>query len=201
MCGRYELLFNHNNDEIQRILDLASKNNPEVFFEPKEIFPSAIAPVILSSGHKISIEFARWGFPGMQKNEWIINARSETVSQKPKFRQSFHARRCVIPATGFYEWTHDSQKKKYKFHIPDHKNIYMAGIWNEYNGEKHFVILTTAANHSMAPIHNRMPLIIPKEVIRSWIYDAEAASSFLTQPSPELIAQNVDPYEQLTFSF
>ena len=74
----------------------------------------------------------------------------------------------------------------------------MAGIWNEYEGEKHFVILTTVANQSMAPIHNRMPLILPKELIRRWINDTELALSFLTQIPPELRVENTDPFEQLT---
>ena len=74
----------------------------------------------------------------------------------------------------------------------------MAGIWNEYDGQKHFVILTTAANRSMEPIHNRMPLILPKEQIRSWINDTNMALSLLSQIPPELSVVNADPFEQLT---
>lgn len=198
MCGRYELFYNDDNYEMNKIIELAEKNNPSASFEPKEVFPSANVPIIASTENKIKPEFFVWGFPGFQKKELIINARSETAAQKPTFKQAMLHRRCVVPSTGFYEWSHDSQKKKYKFNLPEQENLYMAGIWNEYEGEKHFVILTTAANQSLAPIHNRMPLILPKELIRSWINDTELALSFLTQIPPELRVENADPYEQLT---
>ena len=198
MCGRYELFYNDENYEMNKIIELAEKNTPSVSFEPKEVFPSANVPIIASTENKIKPEFFVWGFPGFQKKELIINARSETVAQKPTFKQAMLHRRCVVPSTGFYEWSHDSQKKKYKFNLPEQENLYMAGIWNEYEGEKHFVILTTAANQSMTPIHNRMPLILPKELIRSWINDTELALSLLAQIPPELRVENADPFEQLT---
>ena len=187
MCGRYELFYNDDNYEMNRIIELAVSNSSA----PKacttgEIYPSNAAPIIASSGKKISPEFFVWGFPGFQKKELIINARSETAAQKPTFKQALIQRRCVVPSTGFYEWSHDSQKKKYKFNLPEQENLYMAGIWNEYDGQKHFVILTTAANRSMEPIHNRMPLILPKELIRSWINDTNMALSLLSQMPPEL---------------
>lgn len=198
MCGRYELFYNDDNYEMNKIIELAEKNTSAVSFEPKEVFPSANVPIIASTENKIKPEFFVWGFPGFHKKELIINARSETAAQKPTFKQAMLHRRCVVPSTGFYEWSHDSQKKKYKFNLPEQENLYMAGIWNEYEGEKHFVILTTAANQSMAPIHNRMPLILPKELIRSWINDTELALSLLAQIPPELRVENADPFEQLT---
>lgn len=198
MCGRYEFFYNDENYEMNKIIELAKKNTPSVSFEPKEVFPSANVPIIASTENKIKPEFFVWGFPGFQKKELIINARSETVAQKPTFKQAMLHRRCVVPSTGFYEWSHDSQKKKYKFNLPEQENLYMAGIWNEYEGEKHFVILTTAANQSMTPIHNRMPLILPKELIRSWINDTELAFSLLAQIPPELRVENADPFVQLT---
>lgn len=200
MCGRYELFYNEDNYEMAKIIELAIKNTPSTSFEPKEVFPSAVAPIIIASNGKAKPELVKWGFPGFQKNELIINARSETASIKPKFKQAFLMRRCVIPSTGFYEWSHDNQKKKYKFNLPEHDNLYMAGIWNEYDGEKRFVILTTTANQSMVQIHNRMPLILPKELIRSWINDTDTALSFLREIPPELHVQNADPFEQLTIS-
>ena len=199
MCGRYELFCNEENYEMNKIIELAINNSTSLHSYPSgEIFPSTTAPIIAASGRKITPEFFVWGFPGFQKKELIINARAESAAQKPTFKSSLLQRRCVIPSTGFYEWSHDSLKKKYKFNLPEQENLYMAGIWNEYNGEKRFVILTTAANQSMAPIHNRMPLILPKELIRSWINDTDMALSLLSQGSPELIAMNVDPFEQMT---
>lgn len=199
MCGRYELFCTEENFEMNKIVELAVNNSPSsLSYTPGEIFPSTAAPIIAASGRKITPQFFVWGFPGFQKKELLINARSESAAQKPTFKSSLLQRRCVIPSTGFYEWSHDSLKKKYKFNLPEQENLYMAGIWNEYNGEKRFVILTTAANQSMAPFHNRMPLILPKELIRSWINDTDMALSLLSQGSPELIAMNVDPFEQMT---
>ena len=137
---------------MAKIIELAIKNTPSTSFKPMEVFPSATAPIIVASNGKAKPELVKWGFPGFQKNELIINVRSETSSQKPKFKQAFFSRRCVVPSTGFYEWSHDSQKKKYKFNLPDQENLYMAGLWNEYDGEKRFVILTTSANQSMEPM-------------------------------------------------
>ena len=183
---------------MNRIIALAEMNSPSSrTYTAGEIFPSGLAPMIALSGKKITPEFSVWGFPGFRKNKLLINARSETAAQKPTFRQAFMQRRCVIPSTGFYEWSHDSQKKKYKFTLPAQENLYMAGIWNEYDGKKHFVILTTAANQSMSPIHNRMPVILPKELIRSWIHDTDAALSLLSQSPPNLTVRNVDVFEQL----
>lgn len=197
MCGRYELFYTEENYEMKKIIELAENKSSQKLVA-SEIYPSATVPIIAATGKKIVPEFFTWGFPGFQKKEIIINARSETASQKPMFKQSILQRCCVVPSTGFYEWTHDSQKKKYKFNLQKQENLYMAGIWNEYGGEKHFVILTTAANQSMAPIHNRMPLILPKELIRSWINDTDMALSLLSHIPPELSVVNADPFEQLT---
>lgn len=108
-----------------------------------------------------------WGFPKWTSKGVIINARSETAAEKSMFRKSLLQRRCVVPATGFYEWNH--KKQKYKFNLPNHELLYLAGIWNEYEGEKHFVILTTAANEAMKDIHNRMPVILKKNIINQWV--------------------------------
>ena len=200
MCSRYELFCSEENHEMNKIIELAvSNSSPDQHYNTTgEIFPSNAAPIIAVSSKRITPEFFVWGFPGFQKKELIINARSETAAQKPTFKQALIQRRCVVPSTGFYEWSHDSQKKKYKFNLPEQENLYMAGIWNEYDGQKRFVILTTAANRSMEPIHNRMPLILPKELIRSWINDTNMALSLLSQMPPELSLVNADPFEQLT---
>ena len=116
MCGRYELFYTEENFEMNKIVELAVNNSPSsLSYTPGEIFPSTAAPIIAASGRKITPQFFVWGFPGFQKKELLINARSESAAQKPTFKSSFLQRRCVIPSTGFYEWSHDSLKKKYKF--------------------------------------------------------------------------------------
>lgn len=113
----------------------------------------------------------RWGFPGRDGKQLVINARSETVTEKPTFRQSVRERRCVIPASGFYEWsgkTAGSLRQKYSFFLPERKNMYLAGCFREDEDGHRFVILTAAANASMAPVHDRMPLLIPADRLDDW---------------------------------
>jgi putative SOS response-associated peptidase YedK len=136
-----------------------------------------------------------WGFPRWDGKGSIINARSETVTEKSMFRKSFAQSRCVVPTTGFYEWkTIEGQKKKdkYLFRLPDSKVLYLAGIHNEYSqpdGTKRsmFVILTTSANESMQAYHNRMPVMIRPEETADWIL-GERASEFISRKQPELVA-------------
>ena len=90
------------------------------------------------------------------------------------FSSSLKQRRCVIPSTGFFEWKKVEGKKnkeKYLFNIPGSNMVYMAGIYNEFEGEEKYVILTTGANASMKNIHHRMPVILGENSIENWIYD------------------------------
>jgi putative SOS response-associated peptidase YedK len=121
--------------------------------------------------------------------EQIINARAETVTEKPMFRRSVAFQRCVIPATGFYEW--DSAKHKYFFQMPG-QPIYLAGIYDTINGVNCFIILTTAPNDSVAPIHDRMPLLLSHEQVRPWLVDAGAALELLCSRPPLLLRTSCD---------
>ena len=99
----------------------------------------------------------RWGFPNFYRKGVIINARAETAEDKPTFRPCLEAGRCVIPSAGFYEW--DADKRKIRFYQPGHA-LYMAGLYRVYEGKPCYVILTTAANPSVADVHDRMPLVL-----------------------------------------
>ena len=112
MCGRYELFCSEENHEMNKIIELAvSNSSPDQRYNTTgEIFPSNAAPIIAVSSKRITPEFFVWGFPGFQKKELIINARSETAAQKPTFKQALIQRRCVVPSTGFYEWSHDRKR-------------------------------------------------------------------------------------------
>ena len=121
------------------------------------------------------------GLPGFRGRQQIINARAETVTEKPMFPRSIAFQRCVIPATGFYEW--DAAKHKYFFQMPG-QPIYLAGIYDTINGVNCFIILTTAPNDSVASIHDRMPLLLSHEQVRPWLVDAGAALELLcSRPS------------------
>ena len=119
----------------------------------------------------------------------IINARAETVFEKKTFRDSVINRRCVIPSTGFYEW--DSARRKYLFRLEGTNTLYMAGIYSYYQDEPRFVILTTQANDSMKDVHNRMPLVIYKSEIETWIMDDKATGDILHRVPPMLVKEPV----------
>ena len=114
MCGRYQFSADEYKEirQIVRDAQRRSEGNELNFPMAGDICPSQVAPVLVSRGEKIVGEFQQWGLPGFRGRQQIINARAETVTEKPMFRRSIAFRRCVIPATGFYEW--DAAKHKYK---------------------------------------------------------------------------------------
>ena len=105
---------------------------------------------------------------------------------------SIHYHRAVIPAAGFYEWSR--QKEKNTFYRKDGKPLYLAGFYDRFDKEDRFVILTTVANASMRPVHDRMPLVLEKDQIRSWLWEEKQAQGMLRQ-IPVLLERYV-PYEQ-----
>ena len=127
-------------------------------------------------------EFAklRWGLIPSWANDIsigqkLLNARSETIGEKPSFRDAFRKRRCLIVADGFYEWKTENKKKlPYWIHFADRKPFAFAGLWENWDspdGKKieSCTIITTSANAFLKPLHDRMPVILPKEHYASWL--------------------------------
>lgn len=110
------------------------------------------------------------------------------------FREGVEHRRVVVPATWFYEWNRN--KEKNIFYRKEQPVIFMAGIYNRYQGEDRFVILTTEANASMSPVHNRMPLILESEEIADWIFEKEKTEQLLHKV-PCLLERRTE-FEQLS---
>ncbi len=186
MCGRYVLF---GSEELQEIRDIINEVQRKVNGEIKtgEIFPTDRAPVLIQKNGLLSPETVIWGFPSFHGKGVIINARAETVPEKPMFRDCLAARRCVIPSTGFYEWSHDGQKTKYQFNLPGTHALYMAGLYNIFEGKERFVILTTAANRSMADVHSRMPVVLDPNRMDCWLNSKEKAIELLSEVPPELV--------------
>jgi len=185
MCGRYTLFSDTEMDDIRDIIEeVQRKTNGEI--KTGEIFPTDVAPILLQEQNRITPEPVKWGFPGFNGKGIIINARCETAMGKPMFRKSVYTKRCVIPSTGFYEWSHDKEKRKYLFNLPETQALYMAGLYNEFDGERRFVILTTDANASMQEIHNRMPIVLNRESANQWISDSQKTMSILNENHPLL---------------
>ncbi|MFR6334052.1 MAG: SOS response-associated peptidase, partial [Eisenbergiella sp.] len=108
------------------------------------------------------------------------------AEERPMFRKSLHGRRCAVPSTGFFEWTQQGEKIKYRFNLPDSRVLYMAGIYNEFKDENRFVILTTGANHSIADVHNRMPVILTERNVEDWITSEDFALAYIQTVMPAL---------------
>ncbi len=125
------------------------------------------------------LQFFRWGLiPFWAKDEKIgnkmINARAESIEEKPSFRNAFRSRRCLVPADGFYEWKNDNGKIPYRITLKSNVPFAMAGIWETWKSPggsniHSFSIITTAANSFMQPIHERMPVILPPEAEETWL--------------------------------
>lgn len=198
MCGRY-YIDDETAQEIEKLVRKISDN----LARKGDVRPSEKA-LTLHSGiydgtykekqkSPLMVSQMTWGFPGFEKQKLLINARSETVMEKSAFRSSFKERRCIIPATGYYEW--DKDKNKVQFERKDRKIIYMAGIWKPVEDTDRFVILTTAANESVSEVHDRMPLILEENEWEDWIME-ESFSEFAVRKIP-MPLKSIRNYEQM----
>lgn len=189
MCGRYYVDDGVLGDIKELVEDRQhSADTPAA----RDIHPGELAPVLREGDAGLLLENMRWGFPQYREKGLLINARSETVLNKKTFRESVLYRRCVIPARHFYEW--DAEKNKASFQRGNGGLLYMAGFYHMVQNEARFVILTTQANSSVSPVHERMPLILEKEEVKNWICDAAMVRLFLNKlPLP---LKRVQKYEQ-----
>ena len=188
MCCRYYYA-----DQIRDMMDDLIASQTIKLAEPlqvepgRDIRPSDESAVICRDGGDLSVTNMRWGFDNPYAKGLIINARSETAREKNMFSDSIMNRRCVIPASGFYEW--DAYKARFRFFLPGDELILLAGFCREEQGVPKYTILTTEANESMRPVHDRMPLMIGKDEISSWLSDNDRLSEFLERPQVRLIRE------------
>lgn len=194
MCGRYYV----DDETAQAIEKLVRDLGGKIGDIPRgDIHPIQQAPVIMARSQEISVELCPWGFHNFQNKGVIFNARSETALEKRMFKQSVLKRRCIIPAAAFYEW--NKAKEKFTFRRTDGALLYLAGFYNQYDGENHFVILTTEPNESVEGVHDRMPLVLEKAQIEDWLFDDETTEFILHQIPVQL--QRSAEYEQQTLDF
>lgn len=148
----------------------------------------------------------RWGFlPHWYKTPsdgpLLINARAETLAEKPAFRAAARARRCLVPADGFYEWTKDAQDARLPWYIQrrDKAPMVFAGLWQDWGSDATRItscaIVTTAASADIAPLHHRMPLILEPQDWPLWLGEAGHGAATLMRPGSEerLEYWRVDP--------
>ena len=138
-------------------------------------------------------EQLRWGFRGYDGKSLVINARAESLREKRMFAESARTRRCVLPASGFYEW--DAAREKVCFTVADRDVIYLGGLWRPAEDGNEFVVITKEANESMRPVHDRMPMLLTPEEVRRWLAPGEDGLALLGAESPVLAAHR--EYEQM----
>lgn len=192
MCSRYYV----DPDMIEEIIKVVQKIDQKIHPTRKDIRPTDFAPVIGQSEYGLELSMCRWSYPMSKEKNLIINARVETVMDKPSFQNGILYHRLLIPADGFYEW--NSQKEKSTFSRSDSSVLYMAGFCDWFKNERRFVILTTAANDSMKKTHDRMPLILEREQIADW-FDNSKMSALLYQ-TPALLNRQTEYEQQSLFS-
>jgi putative SOS response-associated peptidase YedK len=177
MCGRFVQNFTfetfQDNFNIQTAeADILSNFN---------VAPTQEILAIIKHDNKNKLERLHWGLvPFWAKDVSIgsrmINARAETVASKPSFRNAFKKRRCLIPASGFYEWKGEKgHKQPYYITIPSDEPFAFAGLWETLTDKgddsdyKSCTIITTTASESIVELHNRMPVILNSEVYEKWL--------------------------------
>lgn len=189
MCGRFYI-----DEETARELESVIRNVDlrmrKMHFG--DIYPSQTTGILAGVVSGLTWKEMQWGFPQYQKKGLLINARAETALERRTFRDSVLHRRCIIPAKHFYEW--DSDKNKVMFFRKDRPVLYMAGFYNRFQDEPHFIILTTQANASVSPVHDRMPLVLEENELEPWVFD-DGFTEYVLHKNPPVLGRKQE-YEQ-----
>ena len=168
---------------------------------PRDVHPTENALVIAGAAERNTGELVagpmNWGFASPVGKGLLANARAESVKEKYSFSDSFMKRRCVIPASGFYEW--DVHKARYKFFREDEKPVMLGGIYRVESGIRKFTVLTREAAGSMIGIHDRMPLTIAEEDIYRWIGDDGYANDLYKREPEDLLREQDDGQISMDF--
>ena len=182
MCGRYYIEIGE--AELKDIISEVEKKTEIYQGELKlktscEIFPADMVPVQVGVDEYLPM---KWGFAGFNGRP-VINAKSETALVKPMFKQAMMERRCLIPASGYYEWQKAGKKKvKRQFCLPG-RPMYFAGCYRREKGSPfcNFVILTRQATVDIEHIHDRMPVIIPQKFRADWLHGSPDIMEYAEQ--------------------
>lgn len=186
MCGRYNFSAEESR-EVRKIIEEVQRKYGASSIKTGEIYPTNQVAMLIGEEGLLKPQPVIWGFPNFRsKSGVIINARSETAEEKRTFKESLKTRRCIIPTTGFFEWTQDKEKIKYLFNRPGGGALYLGGLYNDYGDERRMVILTAAANKSVEDIHHRMPVILTESELTDWVKDPNRALEILHRDGPQL---------------
>lgn len=206
MCGRF--VATKPPQELAEYFEVDEIQNESGQFSPNfNVSPQSTIWAVDEHDHVRTLERLRWGLiPSWAKEASIgnrmINARGETVVEKPAFRRAFKSRRCLIPADGFYEWRRDGAKKiPYFISLKNDEPMAFAGLWelwrdpsqeNDAPSIRTCCMITTQANDVVMPIHDRMPVVLPATAWQAWLdpYNNDTESLVgLLRPAPAEITQ------------
>jgi putative SOS response-associated peptidase YedK len=193
MCGRFALTLPH--EAMAQLFDAALGES--LMPTPRyNICPTQAITTVVSGDDGRHLIPMRWGFlPSWYKTDrdgpLLINARSETIAEKPAFKKACRERRCLIPATGFYEWTKDAEGARLPWYIQPHSQDYLAfaGIWQDWTPPEGAqistcAIVTTAANDVISAIHHRMPVTVMPDEYGLWLGEQGKGAATLMQAAP-----------------
>lgn len=181
VCGRFTHLYTWR--QLHRLLSLHTAPPEEELPFRYNVAPTQLAPVaMMAEGGEPAIDMYRWGLvPWWSKDESagskMINARAETVATNAAFREAFQQRRCLVPASGFYEWQKPegaARKRPWYIKPVGDDPLCFAGLWERWKGPeggelRTFTIITTTPNEAMQPIHSRMPVIVAPSEYHRWL--------------------------------
>lgn len=179
MCNRYRLT------QRPKPLTIPGLGTIEFEFSPRyNIAPTQLAPVVIVDSGQLAAREMNWGFKPAWSKGVITNAQAETAPSKPTFKEAFASRRCLVPASGFYEWVDFNQgKQPVLFTLASDEPFYFAGMYSTNEPPGRFVIITAAANQYVRQVHNRMPFIIEPSDYEAWL-DPNGDKYRRVSPSP-----------------
>lgn len=170
MCGRFFL-----DTDIKDLIPYYRIENVAINeYKKGEMYPSQNTPIVLENQNR-SLVHGKWGFYYGQGKGIVINGRSETIMDKPMFKNSYYNARCIIPANAFFEWKEvDKKKVKHSIALKENKLISFGGVYKKsldenLNEQLTYVIITSEAEGDIKAIHSRMPLIIKDNQIDLWL--------------------------------
>lgn len=185
MCGRMTL---SKIDWVQVTEELLLTSSPQEEVQPRfNVAPTHMHPIVVAAGDANTLALAQWGFSGTSKGPLVINARSESAAAKPMFRDAIARHRCVVVADGFIEWRKTPIGRQPVWFQRKAGPIYFAGLYTPMGSTAkesplRFVVLTTAANHTIAPVHDRMPTVLSAHDACAWL---AAPKTELLRPAPD----------------
>ena len=204
MCGRYSLICIDDLGNRFRVF------NPMIGARPKfNIAPGTRQPVVVSGAGGRELFIMQWGLVPrwtkvLRAARPVINARAETLAEKPLFRHLLKTNRCLVPASGFFEWKKEGTKKiPFYISLPDQPIFAFAGLWDEWQDPAGtvlatYTIITTEPNTLVAGIHNRQPVILSQEHEERWLTGDQPAAGQLGEmtaayPAGQMAVHPVSP--------